>query len=151
MASFVAAISRASTSAVSRANAFFFPSGLVMAALLASRLAELDKSPSISVSNIPNQRVHPYAVYLVEFLDGIFDLPLVRLDIHYEDQRVVLLDFLHRTLRIQRMDDDLVRIETGDMRYGFAGVLGVSGEPEGLRSVESGRSSNFPDFVFVVL
>ena len=63
-----------------------------------------------SLQDIPDQRVNLHAIHIVQFLQRLLDLPLVRLDITNENQRVILLNLLHRTLGIQRIDDDFVVI-----------------------------------------
>ena len=103
MFSFVAAISNASTSGVNLAYAFLDPSGL------SKTISERAPSsvPS-SPQDIPNQRINLHALHIIQFLQRLLDLPLVRLDIANENQRVILLNLLHRTLGIQRVDDDFV-------------------------------------------
>lgn len=82
------------------------------------------KSHHPSSNDIPNQRVDLHALHVVQFLQRLLDLPLIRLDVADKHQRVILLDLLHRALRVQRVDDDLVGIETGHVRYRFPGVFG---------------------------
>ena len=74
-------------------------------------------------------------------------MSLVRLDIDDENQSVVLLNLLHRALGVERVDDDLVLIETGNVRNGLAGVLGRTGELEGLGAVEGRRETDFANLV----
>ena len=102
-------------------------------------------------SSIPDEGVDLDGVNIIEFLQCLLDLSLVGLNIDDEDQGVVLLNLFHRTLGVERVDYDLVLIETGLMRDGFAGVLGRSGELKGLRSVESRRETDLADFVRVNL
>lgn len=78
-------------------------------------------------------------------------MPLVGLDVHNKHQSVVLLNLLHRTLRVQRVDDDLSGIEAGDVGHRLARVLGGAGEAEGLGLVEGGREPHFADLVRVDL
>jgi hypothetical protein len=63
-------------------------------------------------------------------------LSLVCLDIDDENQGVVLLNLLHGTLGIERVDDDLVLIETRLVRNGLSWVFGRTRELEGLGSME---------------
>ena len=86
--------------------------------------------------NIPNQGIDLHAVHVVELLQRLLDLPLVGLDITDENECVVLLDLLHRTLGVQRVNYDLVVVEPGFMRNGFTGILGRTRELEGLWAVE---------------
>jgi hypothetical protein len=78
-------------------------------------------------------------------------LSLVGLDIDNEDEGVVLLNLLHRTLGVKGVDDDLVLIETRLVRDGLARVLGGARELEGLGAVEGGRETDFADLVRVHL
>ena len=121
-------MSRASTSVVRRAKAFFDPSGLSFVSQLGS-LIPLDQ-------NLPNQSIDLDSFNIIQILQRRLDLPLVRLDVHNEHQRIILLDLLHRTLGIQRVNDDFVLIETSGMRDRLAWVLGRSGELKSLGSVE---------------
>lgn len=101
--------------------------------------------------NIPNQGVDLDSVHVVKLLQSLLDLSLVRLDIHDKHQGVVLLDLLHRALGVQRVNDNLVVVETGLMRDGFAGVFWRPRKLEGLGSVEGGRRANLANFVGVGL
>ena len=65
---------------------------------------------SASLQDLPDQCVNLHAIHIIQLLQRLLDLPLVRLDIADEDQRIVLLNLLHRTLRIQRIDDHFVMI-----------------------------------------
>jgi hypothetical protein len=78
-------------------------------------------------------------------------LSLVGLDIDDENEGVVLLDLLHRTLGVERVDDDFVLIETGLVRNRLAWKFGRAGELEGLGSVEGGRKTDLADLVGVNL
>lgn len=61
-----------------------------------------------SLSNLPNQCIYLHAVHIVQLLQRLFDLPLVRLYIADENQGIILLNFLHRTLGVERIYDDFV-------------------------------------------
>lgn len=87
---------------------------------------------------IPDQGVDLDGVDVVELLEGKLDLGLVGLDIDDEDESVVLLHLLHGALGVERVDDDLVLIKTGQVRDGLARVLGGTRDNQGLRSVERG-------------
>lgn len=101
--------------------------------------------------NIPDQGIDLDGVNVVELLESLLDLPLVRLDIHNEDEGVVLLDLLHRTLGVERVDDDLAGIEARLAWDRSARVFRRTREREGLRLVEGGALANFGDLVRVDL
>lgn len=101
--------------------------------------------------NIPDQGVDLDGVNVVELLESLLDLPLVRLDIHNKDQSVVLLNLLHRTLGVERVNDDLAGIEARLAWDRSARVFGRTREREGLRLVEGGALANFGDLVRVDL
>ena len=102
-------------------------------------------------SNLPDQGVDLDDIDLVERLERLLDLGLVRLDVDQEDQGVVLLDLLHRALGVERVDDDLVLVQAGRMRDRLAQVLGSARELQGLRTVESGRGPDLALLVGVIL
>lgn len=89
--------------------------------------------------NAPDQGVDLDGIDIVELLDRILDLPLVRLDVDNEDEGVVLLNLLHRGLGVERVDDDLVLIKAGSMGNALARVTRGAGKLEGLRAVEGDR------------
>ena len=101
--------------------------------------------------NIPNEGIDLYSIHVIQLLQSFFDLSLIALDITYEHQRIVLLNFLHRALSVQRVDDDLMMIQAGLMRDRFARVFWRSGKLEGLRSMESGGEADFTGFFGVDL
>lgn len=84
---------------------------------------------------------------IVQLLQCLLDLSLVGLDVNDEYQGVVLLDLLHCALGVERVDDDLVGIESGLMRNRLSWVLGASAELEGLGSVEGGAQSDLASFL----
>lgn len=96
----------------------------------------ITKTIAEGVDNPPYQRVDLHTIHIIQLFQRLLDLPLVGLDIADEYQRIILLDLLHRTLRVQRVDDDLVMIQTWLMRDGFSGVFGTARERERLGSVE---------------
>ena len=102
-------------------------------------------------SNLPDQGVDLDDIDLVERLERLLDLGLVRLDVDQEDQGVVLLDLLHRALGVERVDDDLVLVQAGRVRDGLAQVLGRARELQGLGAVERGRGPDLALLVGVVL
>ena len=93
-------------------------------------------------SCIPDESVDLDAVNVIKLLQSHLDLTLVGLDIDNEDQGVVLLNLLHRALRVQREENDLLGIETGLARDRTARVLGRPGELEGLGAMEGGRGAD---------
>ena len=89
-------------------------------------------------SDIPDKGVDLDGVNVVKLLKSLLDLALVGLDVDDEDEGVVLLDLLHRTLRVEWVDDHLVVVESRLMGDGLSWVFGRSREDEGLGSVEGG-------------
>lgn len=82
-----------------------------------------------------DQGVDLDGVNVVELLEGQLDLGLVGLDIDDEDQGVVLLHLLHGALSVERVDDDLVLIKTGDVVDGLAGVARSAGQDQSLEDL----------------
>jgi hypothetical protein len=78
-------------------------------------------------------------------------LSLICLDIDDENQGVVLLNLLHGALSVERVDDDLVGIESGLRDDRLSGVLGLTGEMEGLGLVEGRRETDLADLLGVDL
>ena len=142
MASLVAAMSRASTSGVRRAKAFFVPSGL-------NTVSHIHLIPYLS--HIPDQGVDPDSLNIIKRLKRLLNLPLIRLGIHNKHQRIVLLNLLHRALSVERVDDDLAGIETRNVRDRLARILGRAGQRKRLGLVEGGVRANFADLVRVDL
>lgn len=52
--------------------------------------------------NSPDEGVHFRGLDIIQLLDSVFDLSLVRLDISDEDQSVMFLNLLHCRLCVQR-------------------------------------------------
>lgn len=100
---------------------------------------------------IPDEGVQGHGLDIVKLLQGVLDLPLVRLGVHNEDEGVVLLNLLHRALGVERVDDDLGGIEAGLVRDRLARVLGRAREGEGLRQVERSVGADLADLVRVDL
>lgn len=86
--------------------------------------------------NSPNESVDFRSLHIPELLHRVLDLTLVRLDVNKENERVVLLDLLHRGLGVQRGHNCPVLIHARHMRDALARVAGSTGEAEGLRAVE---------------
>ena len=137
-------MSRASTSAVRRAKAFLAPSGLRG---IVSKLS----GPHKGERSIPDEGVDLDGVNVVELLQGLLDLSLVGQSVDDEDQGVVLLDLLHGALGVERVDDDLVGIESGLRDDRLSGVFWLTGELEGLGLVEGRRETDLADLVGVDL
>ena len=104
-----------------------------------------------SILNIPDEGVDLDGFDIVKLLESLFDLSLVGLDVDDKDKGVVLLNLLHGTLSVERVDDDLVLIETGSMWDGLSWVLWCTGELEGLGAVEGSRETDLADLVGVYL
>lgn len=143
MASLVAAMSRASTSGVRRAKAFLVPSGLLTVRQSSTHLEKKN--------HIPDQSVNLDSLNVIQGLQRLLNLPLVRLDIHNKYQRVVLLNLLHRRLGVERVNDDLLGIEARLMGHRLARVLGSAGQAEGLGAVEGRVQADLANLVRVDL
>ena len=63
-----------------------------------------------------DQCIDLHCLDIVQLLQRLLNLPLVRLDVHNEHECVVLLDLLHRRLGVERVNDDLVVVEAWLMR-----------------------------------
>ena len=108
--------------------------------------------PQTSIrTNSPNQRINLHRLHIIQLLQRRLDLPLIRLDIDHKHKRIILLDLLHRALRVQRVDDDLMGVETRLMRDRLARVFGGARERERLRPVEGGARAYFAHFLRVDL
>ena len=92
--------------------------------------------------NAPDQSVDLNTLHVIQLLDGVLDLPLVCLDVDDKNQGVILLNFLHGGLGIERMDDDLILVQSWGVGNRLAGVLWRTGEGLGLWSVEGGGGSD---------
>ena len=137
-------MSRASTSAVRRANAFFDPSGLCKGQYIFPHSV-------LWHDNEPDKGVDLDSIDIVELLQGLLDLSLVGLDIYNEDEGVVLLNLLHGTLGIERVDNDLVLIKTWLVWNRATWVLWSAGELKSLWLMEGGRQANLANLVGVGL
>lgn len=100
---------------------------------------------------VPDEGVDLDGVNVVELLQGLLDLSLIGQSVDDEDESVVLLDLLHGALSVERVDDDLVGIESGLRDDRSAGVLWLTGELEGLGLVEGRRETDLADLVGVNL
>lgn len=87
-------------------------------------------------SNVPNQRIDLDAIHIIQLLNRLLDLSLIRLDVADEDQCVVLLDLFHRTLRVQRVDQNFVGVQARLMWNRLAWIFGRAREDECLGPVE---------------
>lgn len=102
-------------------------------------------------TNIPDQRVNLDSIDIIQLLQRLLDLPLVALDVHDKHKSVVLLDLLHRALRVQRVDNHLVVIKARRMRDRLARILGRPRQLQCLGPVERSRRADLADFVRVDL
>ena len=143
-------MSRASTSAVNLAYAFLLPSGLFQSFLVSHRLLSFS-SVGKEQNNIPDKRIDLYNINIIQLLQRILDLPLIGLDIDNEDERIILLNFLHGAFGVQGMHNDFVVVESRLVWNRLAWVSRVSCQPESLGSVEGGGESDFSCFVAVYL
>jgi hypothetical protein len=100
---------------------------------------------------VPDERVDLDGVDIIELLQSLLDLSLVGLDVHNKYKGVVLLDLFHGTLGVERVDDDLVLIETRLRRNRLSGEFGLAGELKSLGSVEGGRETDLADLLRVSL
>ena len=94
--------------------------------------------PHITITHhlIPDQSVDLGNVYIIELLHCLLDLWLVSPEVHYEHQRVVILDLLHGRLCGQWMLDDGIVVQPGPARDALARILGPPWALESLGSVE---------------
>lgn len=90
------------------------------------------------IGDSPDKGVDLDSLNVVEGLDRLPDLPLVALDVNNEDEGVVLLNLLHRSLGVQGVGDDPVGIHAGSMGNRLSRVAGVARELQGLGKVEGG-------------
>jgi len=93
-------------------------------------------------SNAPDQSIDFNTLHVVQLLDCVLDLPLVCLDVDDENQGVVFLNLLHGGLGVERVDDDLVLVQSWGMGNRLAGVLWRTREGLGVWSVEGGGGSD---------
>jgi len=98
---------------------------------------------------VPDEGVDLEGGNIVHLLQGILDLALVGLDVNDEDEGVVLLDLLHGGLGVEGSLQDLVLVQTGNVRNRLAGVLGGTGKLEGLGAVEGGRGADLASLLTV--
>lgn len=89
--------------------------------------------------SIPDEGVHLDGINIVELLDGSLDVVLVGTNIADKDKSVVVLDLAHGRLGVQGRLDDGELVQGGVTVDGLAGVLGGTGELQGLGKVETGR------------
>jgi hypothetical protein len=70
--------------------------------LFAVRSIELSVTREATTATVsPDECVNLGSLDIIQLLDGIFYLPLVRSDVNDEHKGVVLLNLLHRRLRVQ--------------------------------------------------
>lgn len=73
----------------------------LLLAIRSEQVHELIVFSGIRQGNSPDESVDLRSLDIVQLLNGILDLTLVRLDINDEHQGVVLLNLLHRGLGVQ--------------------------------------------------
>lgn len=102
----------------------------------------MSNNPKIgeSSSNAPDQSIDLHTIHIIEFLDGVLNLPLVCLDVHNKDQCVVLLNFLHGRFSVEGVNNDLVLIQSWGVEGGLAQILWRTRKGLGMWPAESGRS-----------
>lgn len=127
------------------------PRESLLRAVRSTRMSASIQPQTRSSSSIPDKSVDLHTLNVVELLQRLLDLPLIRLGVHDEDQRVVLLDLLHRALRVQRVHDHLTGIEARLVRNRFSRIFGRTGESKGLGAVEAGGFALFPRLVRIDL
>jgi hypothetical protein len=100
---------------------------------------------------VPDEGVDLNGIDIIKLLQGILNLSLVGQSVNNEHQSVVLLDLLHGALSVERVDDDLVGIETRLRNDRLPGVFWFPGELEGLGLVEGRREADLANLVRVDL
>lgn len=86
--------------------------------------------------NAPNEGVNLGSIHIVQLLHSVFNLTLIRLQVHNEHKGIILLNLLHRALRVERVNDGPEGVHSRCMGNGFTRVLGITRESEGLGAVE---------------
>ena len=76
--------------------------------------------------NKPDECVDLDGIDIVEFLQSLLDLSLVGLDVDDEYKSIVLLNLLHSTFRIQRMNECSIGVHSWCVWNRFTRVLWVS-------------------------
>lgn len=94
-----------------------------------------------------DEGVDVLSLNVVQLLESSLDLTLVGGAGNDEDEGVDLLDLLHGRLSVQGEQDGLVGVHARGMRDGLSWVLGLSGQTQGLGSVERDRGADLADLV----
>lgn len=96
---------------------------------------QLQSYPTVAIDS-PDQSVDLGSLNIIQLLDGILDVSLVRLQVYDKHQCVVLLNLLHCRLGVEWVLDRSELVHSRKVGDGFSGVFGFTGEFEGSRSVE---------------
>jgi len=71
----------------------------------------MESHPTPPPSSSPDESVDLLWLDIIQLLDGLFDLALVGLEVHDEDQGVVVLNLLHGRFGGERVFDNPVLIK----------------------------------------
>mmetsp|Transcript_8610 Transcript_8610/g.24933 ORF Transcript_8610/g.24933 Transcript_8610/m.24933 type:complete len:255 (+) Transcript_8610:498-1262(+) len=82
-----------------------------------------------------DERVHLGALDVVHLPHGVLDLALVGLDVHNEDEGVVVLNLLHGRLRRERVLHDAELVHLGEKGAGIALLLRVELSGQGVHGL----------------
>jgi len=104
---------------------------------------EADEGLLLAVGS--DQSADRLALNVVQLLDRARNLALVRPSVHNEDERVDLLNLLHRALRVQGEKDGLVGVHPGRVWDALARVLGRPWETESVGAVEGNGVADLAD------
>lgn len=99
-------------------------------------LGQLDKSLLLSIGS--NQRINLLNLDIVKLGNSILDLILVGTNVTDEDKCVVSLDLLHGSFGGKWCSHNGEFVHLVDFVDGFAGILGGTGELQGLWQMETG-------------
>lgn len=96
-----------------------------------------------SYVHIPDERVHLRRLHVVKLLHRLLDVPLVRLEVNDEDERIVILDLLHCRLSVERVLDCSELVHPRHVWNGLPRVFRVARKTKGFGSVEGDGSADF--------
>lgn len=89
-----------------------------------------------------DERVHLRSLNVVNLLEGLLNLALVRLAVNNKDERVHFLNLLHRALRVKREEERLKSVSALRMRGALARVFRVARKTQRLGAVERRRRAH---------
>lgn len=92
----------------------------------------------------PDEGVHLGHLDVVQLLHGVANVMLVGAEVSNENEGVVVLNLLHGSLSGQGVLDDGELVKLGPVGHGLPGVLGLTGEFEGLGAVEGDGGADLP-------